>query len=385
MMFCQQVFPRRRRCRWASLVIASGLAAACGKVAERAARDSAAMAVDSGDTTPQRLASDATLVLANVSRLTVPLRTAADSFGAGEAVSVRQEAVDTAGLSELGTADIVALPAELFSQGLMPKRTTWYVPFARDRIVLAYRDSSRGAATIDSTNWWKVLRRRGVRVGRVDPAGDAAGYRTLLVMQLAESHYRQPKLAATLRRVSPAAPVLPNDAALVAALDSLDLDYIWTNESTARAAHLRYLRLPPEIDLGEPADSALYAMAEVVVPRAATDTVRRDVTRDTARAGVSSSTSDTVRLRGTPIVYGISILNDAPSPRHAERFLRYLLSGDGRRVLESAHLDALPRPTAVGTDVPPTILPSLGEDVTPVGALADSTRDTTAATRRKQP
>ena len=343
------------------------------------------MAVDGGDTAPRRLASDATLTLVNVVRLTVPLRAAADSFGAGEAVSVRQETADTARLGELGTADLVALPADLFSHGPMPTRTPWYVRFARDRIVLAYGDSSRGAATIDSTNWWKVLQRRGVRIGRVDPAAGPAGYRALLVMTLAESHYEQPRLAAKLRRTSPAATIRPNEAALVAALDSLSLDYIWTHESTARAARLHYVRLPAEIDLGEPADSALYAAAEVVVPLIVNDTARPDAKRDTTRGSVESSTGDSVRVRGAPILYGISILNDAPSPRHAERFLRYLFSDDGRRVLESAHLDALPRPTVVGTDVPPTILASLGEPATPVAPVADTVRDTATTTRQKQP
>jgi molybdate/tungstate transport system substrate-binding protein len=385
MTYSSQGYARTRCCRWASLIIASALGTACSSAGERAVQDSAAMAVDSGDTAPRRIASDATLVLANVSRLTVPLRAAADSFGVDEAVSVRQETVDTAGLGELGkTADIIALSADLFPQTLIPARTSWYVRFARDRIVLAYGDSSRGAATIDSTNWWKVLQRRGVRVGRADPAADPAGYRALLVMELAASHYEQPTLAAALRRASSAATIRPTEAALVAGLDSLDLDYIWTHESTARAANLRYLRLPPEIDLGEPADSVLYAAAEVVVPRVATDTARPDATSDTTRASVQSL-ADTVTMRGAPILYGISILNDAPSPRHAERFLRYLFSDAGRRVLESAHLDVLPRPTVVGADVPPTIRASLGEVATPAPAAADTARDTAKLTQRKQP
>jgi molybdate/tungstate transport system substrate-binding protein len=385
MMYSLQVSPRGPRSRRAWLIIASLLTAACGNAGERTIHDSAAMAVDGGDTAPRRLASDATLTLFNVSQLAVPLRAAADSFGAGEAVSVRQETVDTARLGELGTADLVALPTDLFSRALMPTRTPWYVRFARDRIVLAYGDSSPGAATIDSTNWWKVLQRRGVRIGRVDPAAGPAGYRALLVMALAESHYDQPRLAATLRRASPAATMRPNEAALVSGLDSLDLDYIWTHESTARAARLHYLRLPAEIDLGEPADSALYAAAEVVVPLMAADTARRVAKRDTTRDSVESSTVDTVRMHGAPILYGISILNDASSPRHAERFLRYLFSDAGRRVLESAHLDVLTRPTAVGTDVPPTILASLGEGATPVPGVADTTRDTARATQRPRP
>jgi ABC-type Fe3+ transport system substrate-binding protein len=68
----------------------------------------------------------------------------------------------------------------------------------------------------------------------------------------------------------------------------------------------------------------------------------------------------------------VSILNDAPRPRYAERFLRFLLSDDGRRVLEGAHLDVLPKPVAVGTNVPAAILGSLG-DAAPSVPAADTT------------
>ena len=366
---------RAQRVRRMIMVTATGLSAACTGAAERTVQDSAAMAVDSGDTAPPRLASDATLSLVNVARLTASLRAAADSFGVAEAVSIRQ-APDTTGLRELGsTVDIAALPEDIFASRLIPQRTSWYVRFARDRVVLAYTDSSRGAATIDSTTWWKVLPRRGVRVGRVTPTAPA-GYRALIVMELAALHYDQPKLAAMLRQTTRDSAVAPNEAALVARLAAGELDYIWTHESTARAASLRYVRLPAEIDLGEIADSARYAAAEIVVPFAASDPARRDTTTDTTGGSSERSTGDTIRVRGAPIVYGVSILNNAPSPRHAERFLRFLFSDDGRRVLRSAHLDALAQPTAVGTDVPPTILSALGGVSTPVLPATDSTRDT---------
>jgi molybdate/tungstate transport system substrate-binding protein len=327
------------------------------------------MVAEGGETAPRRLASDATLTLLDVPVLAAPLRAAADSFGAREAVAVRQETVDSAGdagvSAEGKIADVIAAAADVFTRALVPARTSWYVVFARDRIVLAYRDSSPGAAAIDSTNWWKVLQRRGVRIGRAEPASGPAGYRALLVMQLAETHYHQPKLGDKLLASSRRS-VRPNEAALVAALDSAALDYIWVHESRARAAGLRYMRLPHEIDLGELADSALYAAVDVTLPAAPSADTVPSARRDTARV------ADTLRVRGAPIVYGVSILNDAPRPRYAERFLRFLLSDDGRRVLEGAHLDVLPKPVAVGTNVPAAILRSLG-DAAPSVPAADTT------------
>jgi molybdate/tungstate transport system substrate-binding protein len=188
--------PVSRRAHRIALVLANLLAAACSNRGDRKASDSATMREEAGEPAARRLASDATLNLLNASRLAAPLRAVADSFGAREAVSVREETADSASLSaSTPIPDIIAAAADVFPRWLMPARTAWYVRFARDRIVLAYNDSSRGAATIDSTNWWKVLQRRGVRAGRVDPASGAAGTRALLVMQLAELHYKQAKLA----------------------------------------------------------------------------------------------------------------------------------------------------------------------------------------------
>lgn len=368
------------RARRAGLVVCGFVAAGCNAGRERAVRDSVALAIDGGETTPRRLASDATLTLFNTPRLAAAFRAVADSFAVREAVSVRPESVDSVSVAhamgELGkTPDVIALAADAFPRALMPAHTRWYVRFATDRIVLAYRDSSRGAAALDSTNWWSVLQRRGVRTGRVDPSAGPAGYRALLVMRLAEAYYEQPKLAAKLA-ASSSRNVRPDEAGLVAALDSTALDYIWTYESTARAEALRYLRLPHEIDLGEPADSARYAAAEVAVPLGQPrDTLRRtaaDTARETERDTVGGASGDTLRIRGAPIVYGISIPNDAPSPRHAERFVRFLFSAEGRRTLEAAHLDVLAQPVAVGSDVPPTILASLG------GAAAPTTPNTGA-------
>jgi molybdate/tungstate transport system substrate-binding protein len=321
---------------------------ACAACGERpaATRDSAGAATDTAAAAPRRLASDATVRIFSTTSLAAPMGAVADSFAAREAVSVIKETARsgdvTPNLTEsTDVPDIIALAdAGVFDRVLMPTYTTWYVRFARNRVVIAYRDSSRGAAAIDSTNWWRILQRRGVRVGRADPGGDANAYRPLIVMRLAESHYRQRGLASKLLATSPSTSLRPTEADLIASLQAGQLDYIWVHESAARAAQLAYVRMPHEIDLGNPADSALYAAAEIVV--------------------ADSGSTDTVRVRGEPILYGLSIPTAAPSPRYAERFLRFLFSEDGRRVMRAAHLDLLSEPVIVGPNVPPNILAIVG-------------------------
>jgi molybdate/tungstate transport system substrate-binding protein len=288
----------------------------------------------------------ATLVAYNAGSLARPLRAALDSFAArsgraGTPVTVEQEnagSLETARkLTELGRVpDVIALAdAEVFPRLLMPSQTTWYVDFARNRMVLAYTPRSRFASEITGENWWRVLQRPGVEVGRADPNLDPNGYRTLLTLQLAERLYAQPGLARRLLAASPARNVRPKEADLVGLLQAGELDYVWSYESIAQAAGLKYVVLPPKIDLGTPAESAYYASASVRVR--------------------GRTPRDTIEFRGEPIVYAFAVPRGAPHPALGERFAEFLLSADGRAALRAARLDALERPVLVGSAAPPAI------------------------------
>lgn len=282
------------------------------------------------------------LVAFNAGSLARPMRAALDSFAAREGVQVQQESagsLETARkLTELGSVpDVIALAdEEVFPQLLMPDHVSWYVRFAHNRMVLAHTPRARGADSITGDNWWQVLLREGVETGRSDPQLDPNGYRTLLVLQLAERHYAQPGLAERLLRAMPARNVRPKEADLVGLLQAGEFDYIWSYESMARNLGLNFVRLPEAIDLSSPADSALYAAA---------------------RVKVRGSGADSVEFRGRPIVYALSVPTAAPHRAIAERFVQYLLSADGRRVLRGEGLDALEVPGVVGTGAPAGLVP----------------------------
>jgi len=284
--------------------------------------------------------SDHRLVVYNAGSLALPLRAALDSFAARERVTVDQEnagSLETARkLTELGKIpDIVAVADyEVIPLLLVPDHATWYAKFAHNRMVLAYQDRSRGAPEINTNNWWQVVTRPGVQVGRADPSLDPNGYRTLLVWQLAERFYKQPGLASRMLTTAPPRNVRPKEADLVALLQAGELDYIWSYESIALGVGLRYVTLPEAIDLSAPADSAAYAVASV---RVAGKTPR-----------------DSLTMRGQPIVYAFTVPTRAPHPALAARFAAYLASPDGRRVMRGAKLDVLDRYVVVGTGAPPT-------------------------------
>lgn len=314
--------------RRAFLRLVFGLALLTGAACSDSSRDRA--------TASNGTSGSDTLVVFDAGSLAVPLRAALDSFAARSPTVVQQEnagSLETARqLTDLGKIpDVVALADyEVFPQLLMPAHTTWYAKFARNRMVLAYTPKSKFASTVTGANWYRLLRRPGVEVGRADPNLDPNGYRTLLTLQLAERYYHAPGLYAAM--TGNGRNIRPKSVDLIGLLQAGELDYIWSYESVATAASLPFVRLPDEINLGNPADSAIYAVAVVRVR--------------------GKTPADTLTIHGQPIVYGLSIPRKAPHGDAARRFLSYLFSDAGKRVLRAAKLDALDGPIMVGTDAP---------------------------------
>jgi molybdate/tungstate transport system substrate-binding protein len=272
--------------------------------------------------------------------LTKPLQAALDTFALRNNVVVERESgaslEHARKITELGRIpDVIALAdVEVFPQLLMPAHVTWYAEFARNRMIIGYTERSRHAAEIDSTNWSKILAMPDVQVGRPDPDLAPAGYRTLLMLQLAERYYRSPGLAARVLANAPRANMRANAAELATLLLTGELDYIFDYESVASAYGFKALRLPKEIDLGDPAQANAYA---------------------TARVRVKGKGGDSATFAGAPIVYALSIPRGAPHGTAAQRLATFLLSADGRRMMRAARVDALDEAVFVGTNVPDVI------------------------------
>src|SRR5437868_1338055 len=199
-----------------------------------------------------------------------PLREALNAYAAtAPGTEVAQEnagSLESARkLTELGKIpDLIALADEaVFPALLMPKQATWYASFARNEMVLAFTDRSIGASEIAPSNWTSILLRPDVRTGRSDPALDPNGYQTLMVVQLEERRSRTKGLAARLLAAMPPRYIRPKEADLVAQLQTGELDYAWSYRSVAQASGLRYIDLPPEVDLGDPSRATLYATVSV--------------------------------------------------------------------------------------------------------------------------
>src|ERR1051326_1449014 len=221
------------------------------------------------------------LVVFNAGSLAYPFKALLDGFSRDHpGVHPMQESSGSLEaarkLTELGKVPDVLGVADygVIAKLLMPAHATWYVTFASNAMVLAYSDHSVGAKEITAENWWRILLRPAVRWGASNPALDPNGYRTRMVFQLAEAHYEQPGLARRLLQALRPELVRPAEAQLIALVQSGELDYAWSYRSLARTAGLKWVELPREVDLSDPALADWYRQARVRPPGAGVRPVR---------------------------------------------------------------------------------------------------------------
>jgi molybdate/tungstate transport system substrate-binding protein len=235
----------------------------------------------------------------------------------------------------IAVADYSVIPKYLFGGAARTGYANWYAGFARNAITFVYTGESKYAAEISRQNWYCVLARPGVEIGRSNPDTDPSGYQTLQMLTLAESYYKRPGLAAAILANAPKANMRDTETELVAALQAGQIDYLAIYRSDAQQHRLRFVGLPPEIDLGDPADAARYAQA--VVP-----------TRNGAVAG-------------RPIVYAVSVPTNAAHPDWAEKYVALLLGPEGRRIIEDKGFTGLAPAYAAPPDKIPLSLRPLVE------------------------
>jgi molybdate/tungstate transport system substrate-binding protein len=219
--------------------------------------------------------------------------------------------------------------------------TDWYIRFAGNRLVLAYTDQSRYSDEVNTTNWFEVLSRGDVKIALANPIIDALGYRGLLVLQLAEYHYgdRQiferilgPRFNPEIETVEVGSrtvifvpeqfkpledkvAIRASSIQIVPLLESGAVDYTFLYLSNAEQYGVKYVELPPEIDLGSPEMDELYMRAQVRFQHARFQSIGLD-------------------RKGRTIYYGLTIPGNAANPEDAVEFTKYLLVDRGREIFE---------------------------------------------------
>lgn len=249
-----------------------------------------------------------------------PLKTLTDSF---------QRASRVASLVEIGGSleharkltdlkrvpDVIILADDDVMASLVPGHLAWYVRFATNKLGVAYGPRSMHGDSITPENWWRILAKRGVRVGRADPATAPAGKHALGLIRRVDEYVNQPGTGDAIMAASPRQFVRPNATELAALLETGEVDYILDYESVALQYGFQFVALPQDLS---PA-----------------------------------------------ILYGIGVPRLAANPQAAAGFAAFLLSDAGMRVLRNARIRVLETPVAVGVDLPSSITPLVRTSAAP--------------------
>jgi molybdate/tungstate transport system substrate-binding protein len=192
---------------------------------------------------------------------------------------------------------------------LIPQYADWNIRFATNQLVLCYTEKSKDAQQVNKDNWFNILAKKGIVWGHSDPNLDPCGYRALMVLQLAEKYYKQPRLYEKLLANRPKENIRPKSVELVSLLQTGNMDYAWEYLSVAVQHGLKYILLPDEINLGNYQYDDFYSQAVVKV------------------TGKQPGTF--MDMKGGSVTYGITMIKNAPNREAAIAFLKYMLDPQG--------------------------------------------------------
>jgi molybdate/tungstate transport system substrate-binding protein len=233
----------------------------------------------------------------------------------------------------LAVADYSVIPKYLFAQQGTPARAEWYVGFARNSITFVYTPQSKGAADVTMQNWYDVLARPGIEIGRSNPDTDPSGYQTLQMLGLAEAYYKKPGLADRVLANAPTSNIRDTETDLISSLQLGQIDYLAIYRSDAMQHQLKNIGLPSAIDLSDPSQAQSYASAVA-----------------------HTKNGD---LPGRPIVYAATIPSSANNPTLAAKYIAFLLGPEGQGVFARDGFGAMRPPLAVNGDRAPEAVKSL--------------------------
>ncbi len=205
------------------------------------------------------------------------------------------------------------------------------IVFAHGRMVLAYSVSGLAAKKLPSivepgspafdppnsipkaaAKWYEILTMPGVEISGGNPFLDPGAYRSPMIFQLAADYYKVPNLYNDLLEhlITPG----QNSGAVIGKQYEFQFSYEHNARFTATGnPDYRYVDLPDEINMSDPAKDAYYKEhAVVVLPGLGTPRSARSIP-----------------VPASHVAWGITLMNDAPNKENAIKFLEMLLGPAG--------------------------------------------------------
>jgi molybdate/tungstate transport system substrate-binding protein len=237
-------------------------------------------------------------------------------------------------------------------ENLGSKFTQWYVQYAATSIVVAYNPNSKYAPQFDAIasgkkpvpDLFKLMQQPGFQLGRTDPNTDPQGRAFIYMLELAQMKYHLPKDTVTKILQGPLASTkstqIFEEAALDSRLQAGQVDAASAYLSQAKQLHLRYISLPPDINLGDASFADQYARASITI---------------TSSSGPETKT-------GSPLALDITTIRGAKDAAAGNAFVAYVLSPAGRALYAKQGGYTLLTPTLTGptSAVPASIRKELG-------------------------
>jgi ABC-type molybdate transport system substrate-binding protein len=202
-----------------------------------------------------------------------------------------------------------------------PSLATWLVKFASAELVIAYNPQSPFASDLLKASngeipWYKILEKKGLKFGRTDPELDPKGYYTIITAKLANIYYNDSTIKdKILGEDRNKEQILPEEI-LKSILDSGQIDAIAAYKHEAIAKGLPYITLPDQINLSEPYYTNFYN-----------------------KIYYKLGTGETIS--GNPIFFSFTIPNTVENIEGAMSFVKFLLSENGKKILEKVGLSPI--------------------------------------------
>lgn len=285
----------------------------------------------------QKQAGNEKVIIFHAGSLSMPFRTIAlEYMKANPGVTIEMEAAGSVEcarkITELKKPCDIMASADYFiiDEMLIPDYASWNVQFATNSMVIAFSEKSAKSKEIDTSNWIDILLEKEIIFGRSDHNSDPCGYRTILTLKLAEKYYGREGLS-ELYMGKDRNMVRPKEVDLVALLESNAIDYIFIYKSVALQHNLKFIELPTEINLSDSLLNNHYSSVSV------------DIT--------GSKPGEYITIYGSPMVYGVTLLNNAPERDAAIDFLSFLLGDRGLEIMGEMgqKMDTRPLVRSIGT------------------------------------
>ncbi|MCK4288992.1 MAG: tungstate ABC transporter substrate-binding protein WtpA [Bacteroidales bacterium] len=197
---------------------------------------------------------------------------------------------------------------------LIPEYTDWNIKFASNEMVIAFTEKSGYKSEINKNNWYDILLKKDVNFGRSDPNSDPCGYRAVLTIKLAAKKYNKQDIVEEFLEKDTRF-IRPKEVDLLALLETNTIDYIFIYRSVVEQHGLEYILLPDSINLKNPELKDYYSSVSVDIN--------------------GKKPGEFFTQKGEPMVYGVTILNNAPNKKAALSFTKFLLSKNkGMKIME---------------------------------------------------